>query len=187
MILTAILAMDLTGENMSSITKQKKCCEVVEQFCEKFGITKTELRNECNKYVFYSPILGIAMAVLGYPLNEDSLEYLKTIGGTLYHENERISFKQLLEMLPDEDDGENINKYIFDKTIEYGIYLIPNNDMNKKLKIYLRKNFNLKMDKINEFISQEKILMRIGDKLEMETEKLKIEELGGKIIIEEIK
>ena len=89
---------------MSSITKQKKCYEVVEQFCEKFGITEMELRNECNDRVFYSPILGIAMEVLGYPLNEDTLEYLKSRGGTLHHENGLISFRKLLEMLPDEDD-----------------------------------------------------------------------------------
>jgi hypothetical protein len=123
-------------------------------------------------------------------------EYLPLLFKKLNDELETIDYKiGFIDMCSDEhyyfiisiSDYEkiSINRDIIYDTKLYEMYLIPTNDMSVKLKINIKNKFNLKLDEIKEFMNQNKILMGTGDEIEMKIEKNKIEELGGKIIIEE--
>jgi hypothetical protein len=73
----------------------------------------------------------------------------------------------------------------FQDISEYELYLLTTT-MNIGLKNYLRAKFSLKINEINDFVKEEKILIETGSKTDIKFYEDKIKNLGGEIEITEI-
>jgi hypothetical protein len=173
-------SIDLSGEYLHIIK------EDISQWLEIYGIKNFSWKKNSNK-----------------DTDIDGEENINKIFRKINKELEAIKYKIIF--IDRRDDGycyyfiisnENIDKIDFNDDLfekvkefcdikEYGLYLLTKT-MNIKLKGYLKDNFNLKLNEINDFIKSEKILINSGSKSEIENDKNEIKKLGGEIEIIEI-
>ena len=68
----------------------------------------------------------------------------------------------------------------------YNIYLVDKGNELSKIMLYLKKKFSVPLSEIKEFCSRDKILLGIGNSIIVDEYRKEIEELGGKIEVEEV-
>ena len=68
----------------------------------------------------------------------------------------------------------------------YNIYLVDKGNELSKIMLYLKKKFSVPLSEIKEFCSRDKILLGIGNSIIVDEYRKEIEQLGGKIEVEEI-
>ena len=171
-----IFTIDWSGEEYPGEVKKG-----LNLMLKNYGIQNFKWRKDINKNLLNGNIQrGDFLPLLFKEFGKD-LEKENFVLGFLDMEDDAYYYF----VLP-QNEFSKINDYdIVGDTKLFELYLIPNNT-NTKLLIYIKKKFDLKINDIKDFMNKDRILIQTGDKILIKYKKKEIEELGGKLIIEEM-
>ena len=141
----------------------------IEYWLKNNGVKNFNWKKDIEAKLYSEEFLPILFKTINQKLEEKQLKikYFENIGYCYYFIISNENFEKI-----------NIKDKIFDDVRKYDLILFTKT-LNTKLKIFLRKYFDLQLNEINEYLKSEKILIETGLIDDVKILKNELNELGG--------